>query len=104
MILDHINGVRNDNRLFNLRFLCPNCNATQQTFCRGKSGLNAPKKKIKKKRRYHERPNQRKVKNRPSKEELEVMLQNMTWTSIAKKYNVSDTAIKKWAKVYKIID
>jgi hypothetical protein len=28
MILDHINGVRNDNRLENLQIVCPNCAAT----------------------------------------------------------------------------
>lgn len=32
LILDHINGVSNDNRLENLRFLCPNCNSQQDTF------------------------------------------------------------------------
>jgi hypothetical protein len=32
MILDHINGVRNDHRLTNLRMLCPNCNSQQDTF------------------------------------------------------------------------
>lgn len=31
LILDHINGVNNDNRLENLRILCPNCNATLPT-------------------------------------------------------------------------
>lgn len=33
LVLDHINGINNDNRLENLRFLCPNCNAQQDTFC-----------------------------------------------------------------------
>lgn len=32
--LDHKNGVRNDNRLENLRFLCPNCHSQTDTFCR----------------------------------------------------------------------
>jgi hypothetical protein len=35
LILDHKNGVNNDNRLENLRIVCPNCNATLDTHCRG---------------------------------------------------------------------
>ena len=30
--LDHINGVNNDNRLENLRFLCPNCHSQTNTY------------------------------------------------------------------------
>ena len=33
LILDHINGVRDDNRLENLRIVCPNCAATLETHC-----------------------------------------------------------------------
>lgn len=33
--LDHINGIRNDNRLKNLRLLCPNCHSQTNTFSRG---------------------------------------------------------------------
>lgn len=29
--LDHINGIRNDHRLENLRWLCPNCHSQQET-------------------------------------------------------------------------
>lgn len=35
--LDHINGVHNDHRLVNLRFLCPNCHSQTATYCRRKS-------------------------------------------------------------------
>lgn len=30
--IDHINGVNNDNRIENLRFLCPNCHSQTDTF------------------------------------------------------------------------
>lgn len=38
LILDHVNGVRDDNRLENLRIVCPNCAATLATHC----GRNKP--------------------------------------------------------------
>lgn len=31
--LDHINGINNDHRLENLRFLCPNCHSQTETYC-----------------------------------------------------------------------
>lgn len=31
--LDHINGIRDDHRLENLRFLCPNCHSQTDTYC-----------------------------------------------------------------------
>lgn len=30
--LDHINGINNDHRLENLRFLCPNCHSQTETY------------------------------------------------------------------------
>lgn len=34
--LDHINGIKTDNRLENLRIICPNCHAQTTTY-RGKN-------------------------------------------------------------------
>ena len=38
--LDHINGDSFDNRLENLRFLCPNCHSQTSNYCRKKCSLN----------------------------------------------------------------
>ena len=39
--LDHINGVYNDHRLENLRFLCPNCHSQTDTFAGKNVGANS---------------------------------------------------------------
>ena len=33
LVLDHINGVRDDHRIENLRLVCPNCDSQLSTFC-----------------------------------------------------------------------
>lgn len=38
--LDHVNGDRTDNRLQNLRLLCPNCHAQTDTYCGRNIGRN----------------------------------------------------------------
>lgn len=43
--LDHINGDNRDNRLQNLRFLCPNCHSQTDTYC-GKNSDHGPTKKV----------------------------------------------------------
>lgn len=42
LALDHINGIHNDNRLENLRILCPNCHALTDTWCGRNNGRRAP--------------------------------------------------------------
>ena len=53
LILDHINGIRNDNRIENLRIVCPNCNATLPTHCGKNNKIDGRKRP---------RPNSEKIK------------------------------------------
>jgi DNA-binding transcriptional MerR regulator len=46
--------------------------------------------------------NNRKVKNRPSKEELEKLIWEKPFTELGKQFGVSDNAIRKWCKDYGI--
>lgn len=119
MVLDHINGVSNDNRIENLRMVCPNCNSQQDTFagrnatCEKTGRIRASKYDIcpqcgKEKYCYSKVcwscaiNNRLKVKNRPSKEQLQKDIEEMPMTSVGKKYGVSDNAIRKWARKYGI--
>jgi len=113
LVLDHINGVSNDHRLKNLRFLCPNCNSQTKTFAgRSKRKRYYCEQCGKEKSYKHSKKckscaakdlEKRKVQNRPSKEELAEMIDTMSWLAIGKKYGVSDNAIRKWARSYGII-
>lgn len=99
--LDHINGDPHDNRIENLRFLCPNCHSQTNTFA-GKSRQKKNGEKVDKRTLGLDRPNQRKV-ERPNKTELIKLLENNTYTKVGKIYGVSDNAVRKWAKRYCII-
>jgi hypothetical protein len=41
--------------------------------------------------------------DRPSKKRLEKMIATMSWCAIGRKYDVSDNAVRKWAKGYELI-
>jgi len=107
LILDHINGVNNDNRLVNLRFTCPNCNATLETHCIGHKIYKINKlKEIKKvetiKKRRSDRYNIRKV-ERPDIDTLINEINQIGYSATGRKYGVSDNAIRKWVKQYNFI-
>lgn len=125
LILDHINGVYNDNRLENLRIVCPNCNAGLDTFAGKNNKSEVKEKKVKKVKEkkldykyidscecgnsklknsktceecFHN--NRRKV-ERPSLEQLKKEVEELGYSATGRKYGVSDNAIRKWLKNYK---
>jgi len=102
LILDHINGVNNDNRLENLRFLCPNCNATLETHCGGNVKNKKNKKQPKKiSSDFHIKKNEnlRKV-ERPNYDILINEIKEYGYKGTGRKYGVSDNSIRKWVKNY----
>lgn len=128
LILDHINGINDDNRIGNLRIVCPNCNATLPTHC----GKNTKDKsvstyshigrlcecgnKIRKDNRTGfcriclnsdnknvvilDHKQHRKVKDRPPYEQLKREIEETNYSAVGRKYGVSDNSIRKWLKKY----
>lgn len=123
LIIDHVNGDRNDNRIENLRIVCPNCAASLETHCgRAKPKLDRERecqrcgKAFQAKYRDHRycsrecgqrlkpnirgpRPDRRKV-ERPPHEQLLDEVKRLGWSAVGRKYGVSDNAIRKWIRSY----
>jgi hypothetical protein len=121
LILDHINGERRDNRLENLRIVCPNCAATLETHC-GRKNLAPPEPRPcelcerffvprRAEQRFcsrfcgqrwphtYTRPGARRV-ERPSYEQLRAEVEALGWSAVGRRYGVSDNAVRKWIRCY----
>jgi hypothetical protein len=124
LILDHINGVRDDHRLENLQIVCPNCAATLDTHCGRKNRIERPERACVRcavifRARYPQqrycsrecgrrapRPN-RGVPNpklrrteRPPHDQLVQEIAATSYSAVGRKYGVSDNAIRKWLRQY----
>lgn len=121
MILDHANGISTDNRLENLRILCPNCAATLDTHCaRARRIVRAeqecqrcrnpfvPKRRDQRYcsrecgyrgRRDQSQPRARKV-DRPPLAQLLREVGALGFAATGRRYGVSDNAVRKWIRAY----
>lgn len=111
--MDHINRDKRDNRIQNLRILCPNCHSQTSTYagkknkldsrcksCGGKIPRASQKIGIVCEKCSHFAA--RKVKNRPVKEVLQHLVWEKPTLHVAKEFGVSDNAVAKWCKSYGI--
>lgn len=112
LILDHINGVRNDHRLENLRFLCPNCNSQTDTFA-GRNKIVTHKDKnfckycnIEITKNYDQCricANKNRSKVFIEKEELFKLIWEMPMTKVGSKLGLSDRAVGKMVEKHGLL-
>jgi HNH endonuclease len=124
LILDHVNGVSDDNRLENLQIVCPNCAATLDTHCGRKPVSSEPRACLvcdevfaphypqhrycsrecvaaaaRDRQRGVPRPETRKA-ERPPYDVLMAEIAARGYSAVGRRYGVSDNAVRKWVHWY----
>lgn len=115
LTLDHINGHNHDDRLENLRWVCPNCDRQLSTFA-GRNIIREANKNfcidcgkeiLQSSIRCVECANKEKSKKqriveRPERQELKSLIRSQNFLQIGRKYGVTDNAVRKWCDGYNL--
>lgn len=113
LTLDHKNGHNHDDRLENLRWVCPNCDRQLSTFAGRnvvretnknycidcgveilQSSTRCPACAAKQKGLLNRKA------IRPDREELKQLIRTQSFSALGRKYDVTDNAIRKWCVSY----
>lgn len=129
LTLDHINGKHRDDRLENLRWICPNCDRQLPTYSKGaeKTNMNVRNKiqhmtaieamieetKPTNTCQKCEKPISKnavlcsdcyhtstRVVERPSREELKLLIRTQSFEALGRQFGVDGNAIRKWCNAY----
>lgn len=113
LILDHINGNNKDDRIENLRWVCPNCNMQLDT-TNGKNNIGKKPKVINtcakcgqpiSKGAVHCRACAALLQEKElpiTREELKELIRTTPFTKIGEQFGVSDNSIRKWCDKYSL--
>ena len=105
--LDHINGVRNDNRVVNLRLLCPNCDSQTSTYCGRNRKIThrctCGQTKARESTKCLQCENKRRLGQHakitwPTTEALKLEIGLTSYSAVGQRLGVSDSAVRKRIK------
>lgn len=115
LTLDHINGHNHDDRLENLRWICPNCDRQLNTFA-GRNIIREENKNycidcgaeiLQSSTRCTICANKIRglncrVADRPEREELKSLIRSISFLEIGRRFGVTDNAVRKWCDTYNL--
>lgn len=115
LILDHINGINTDDRIENLRWVCPNCNIQLETtngknrkalskkyYCKdcGKEVTNATTKRCAK---CAAKARAISLSDLPvTRDELKHLIRTKPFTQIGTQFGISDNMVRKWCDKFNL--